>query len=180
MRSFIAIEMESEAINSIRDQLRSANADIKFVEPGNLHLTLKFLGEIKDNLVDDIHNRMEESFKDFSRFEVQLRGVGVFPSLRYIKVVWVGIEENKEILAKMQESLGDNILNLGFKKEGRFKPHLTIGRVKSPRNKDKLAEIITTMKDKEIDKIKVDRVILKKSVLTPKGPIYTTLREVML
>ncbi|MEE8359156.1 MAG: RNA 2',3'-cyclic phosphodiesterase [Candidatus Hydrothermarchaeales archaeon] len=180
MRSFIAIEMESEAINSIRDQLRSANADIKFVEPGNLHLTLKFLGEIKDDLVDDIHNRMEESFKDFSRFEVQLRGVGVFPSLRYIKVVWVGIEENKEKLAKMQESLEDNISNLGFKKEGRFKPHLTIGRVKSPRNKDKLAEIITTMKDKEVDKIKVDRVILKKSVLTPKGPIYTTLREVML
>jgi 2'-5' RNA ligase len=160
--------------------LRSANADIKFVEPGNLHLTLKFLGEIKDNLVDDIHNRMEESFKDFSRFEVQLRGVGVFPSLRYIKVVWVGIEENKEKLAKMQESLEDNISNLGFKKEGRFKPHLTIGRVKSPRNKDKLAEIITTMKDKEIDMIRVDRVLLKKSVLTPKGPIYTTLREVML
>ncbi len=180
MRSFIAIEMESEAINRIRDQLRSANADIKFVEPGNLHLTLKFLGEIKDNLVDDIHNRMEESFKDFSRFEVQLRGVGVFPSLQYIKVVWVGIEENKENLAKMQESLEDNILNLGFKKEGRFKPHLTLGRVKSPRNKDKLAEIITSIKDKEIDKIKVDRVILKKSVLTTKGPIYTTLREVML
>ncbi|MEE9390399.1 MAG: RNA 2',3'-cyclic phosphodiesterase [Candidatus Aminicenantaceae bacterium] len=180
MRSFIAIEMESEAINSIRDQLRSANADIKFVEPGNLHLTLKFLGEIKDNLVNDIHNRMEESFKDFSKFEVQLRGVGVFPSLRYIKVMWVGIEENKEKLAKMQESLEDNISNLGFKKEGRFKTHLTIGRVKSPRNKDKLAEIITTMKDKEIDKIKVDRVLLKKSVLTPKGPIYTTLREVML
>ncbi len=69
---------------------------------------------------------------------------------------------------------------MGFKKEGRFKPHLTIGRVKSPRNKDKLAEIITTMKDKEIDMIRVDRVLLKKSVLTPKGPIYTTLREVML
>jgi len=80
----------------------------------------------------------------------------------------------------MQESLEDNILNLGFKKGGRFKPHLTLGRVKSPKNKDKLAEIITSLKDREIDTITVDRVILKKSVLTTKGPIYTTLREVML
>ncbi|MFQ5887109.1 MAG: RNA 2',3'-cyclic phosphodiesterase [Candidatus Hydrothermarchaeales archaeon] len=178
MRSFIAVEMQAEGIKEIQNQLRSANADIKFVEPENLHLTLKFLGEIREDLVDNIHNIMKESFKGIKGFEVHLKGVGVFPNPRHIRVVWVGMEENKELLIKMQERLEENISKLGFRKEKRFEPHLTIGRVKSGRNKDRLAEIIASMNDIEIGMIKVGRVLLKKSVLTPKGPIYTTLREV--
>ncbi|MFQ5975398.1 MAG: RNA 2',3'-cyclic phosphodiesterase [Candidatus Hydrothermarchaeales archaeon] len=180
MRSFIAIEMQDKRIGEIQDQLRRANADIKFVEPENLHFTLKFLGEIREDLVDKIHKIMEESFKGIEGFEVNLKRVGVFPHLRHIRVVWVGMEDNKELLIKMQKKLDENILKLGFKREKRFEPHLTIGRVKSARNKDKLAEIISSMNDIEVGKITVDKVLLKKSILTPKGPIYTTLREVKL
>ncbi len=180
MRSFIAIEMQAEGIKEIQNQLRRANADIKFVEFQNLHFTLKFLGEIREEVVDDIHKIMEESFKGIRRFNVNLKGVGVFPDVRKIRVVWVGIDENKELLIDMQERLEENISKLGFRRDKRFTPHLTIGRVKSAKNKEKLVEMIEAMNGIEIDKISIDRVLLKKSVLTPKGPIYTLLKEVVL
>lgn len=180
MRSFIAIEMKAEAVKRVQDQLRMANADVKFVEPENLHLTLKFLGELSEDKIDDIPRMMKDSFKGIEGFEVDLKGVGVFPNPQYIRVIWVGIVKNPETLIKMHERLDENISRLGFKREGRFKPHLTIGRVKSARNKDKLADIIEKMKDEEIANIVVDKVLLKKSVLTPKGPIYSTIREVEL
>ncbi len=180
MRSFIAIEMQSDGIKEIQNQLRRANADIKFVDFENLHLTLKFLGEIREEVVDDIHSIMEESFDGIRRVNVNLKGVGVFPNLRKIRVVWVGIEDSKEILINMQDRLEENISRLGFRRDKRFTPHLTIGRVKSAKNKETLVEMIRAMNDKEIGEISIDRVLLKKSVLTPKGPIYTKLKEVVL
>lgn len=180
MRSFIAIEMQNEEIGEIQAQLREANAKIKFVEPENLHLTLKFLGEVREDLIDEIHEVMKRSFEDFGKFEVHLKGVGVFPNLRYIRVIWVGIEKNKETISEMQKALDRNIAELGFERERRFDPHLTIGRVKSAKNRDKLVEMIRGMEDIDIGDIAIDRVELKKSVLTPKGPIYTTVREVRL
>jgi 2'-5' RNA ligase len=109
-----------------------------------------------------------------------LKGSGVFPNYNYIKVVWIGIE-NIQNLGKISSSIDEGTSKFGFEKEKRkFSAHLTIGRVKSAKNKDRLLQIINKYSDVELGNIDVKSIKLKKSELTPKGPIYTTIKEVKL
>jgi 2'-5' RNA ligase len=181
MRSFIAIDMENEEILQALKELSRVEADIKLVRPENLHITLKFLGEIPEDKIEDICRAMEASFSGYAPFEVSLEGMGAFPSLKYIRVIWIGFGENRERLIEMQEALEGNLKGLGFRPEKRgFDPHLTLGRVKSPRGKEELRDFLTNNRGRRFGPFLVDRVKLKKSVLTPKGPVYSTLKEVLL
>jgi len=111
-------------------------------------------------------------------FEISLKGAGFFPNQNYIKVIWIGIE-NTEQLGKIAYKIDDQTLKLGYDREKRkFSAHLTIARVKSAKNKDKLIQIIEKYKEVEFGKIIVDSIKLKQSELTPKGPIYTTLKDI--
>lgn len=180
MRSFIAIEIVPEGIEEIYGELRGTGADLKLVKPENLHLTMKFLGEIEEGRVEEIYTAMEKSSEGIEAFNTVLKGMGAFPSLNYIRVIWVGLEEGREPIIEMQKRLEGNLVNLGFKRDKRFEPHLTIARLRSARNKEKLAQVLSRFKDTSFGEFRVESVKLKKSVLTPKGPIYTTLREVVL
>ena len=179
MRAFISADIGAlPGIVKVLDDLKNTDADLKLVEPENIHLTLKFLGEIDEKMVDEIAGVMEKSVKEVSPFRIKLRGVGVFPSMDYMRVVWIGIE-NAEKLGIIVGRLENDLSNLGFKKEKRrFSPHMTIGRVKSPRNKEILQNFLKENREKDFGELEVKCIRLKKSVLTPKGPEYSTVKEV--
>jgi 2'-5' RNA ligase len=180
IRSFIAFDMENEQVLSrltaAQKLLRETGADLKFVEPQNIHVTMRFLGDISPGMVDKIHDAMKNV--KFTPFSIQLHGLGVFPSLNYPRVVWVGMTEGVEQLKSIFTQLEPQIQALGFTADAHgFSPHLTVARVRSGVNKQHLAELVTKESDFEFGAIKADCLRLKRSQLSPKGPTYSTLRE---
>lgn len=180
IRCFIAVECGGDELTArlkeARRVLEAAGADVKFVEPENVHLTLKFLGEIEQSLVERVSKVVEET--GFTPFNARIEQVGVFPNLRRPRVVWAGITDGAPQLEKIWGEIDGRLGRLGFERERRrFSPHITIGRVRSGRNRDKLVHEISSLSDYVFGDLYVDRVALKKSVLTPRGPVYTTLAE---
>jgi 2'-5' RNA ligase len=177
-RGFISADIQpSERLVNILNDLAATRADIKVVKPGLLHVTLKFLGQTEENLVPEIESRMGRACSGIAPFTIQLKGMGAFPSLSNIRVVWVGIE-NGEPLGKIAGMLEDSTAELGFAKEKRgFLPHLTLARMRSGRNMQKVQEILKANAAAEFGEYPIDRVSLKKSVLSPQGPSYSTVHE---
>jgi 2'-5' RNA ligase len=177
-RAFISADIvPSEALVSVLRRLAGSKADLKTVKPELMHLTLKFLGEAEESLVDEIVMRIAKATEGFQPFRIRLKGMGAFPSMSNIRVVWVGIE-NGGPLERIAEELDESMSELGFVREKRgFKPHLTLARMRSARNIANVQEILTENAATDYGEYTVDRVLLKKSVLTPNGPIYSTVRE---
>jgi len=180
-RGFIAIDIPtSQKIVELSNQIKNSGANVKLVELKNIHITLKFLGDAEEEYIDQIEKTIKESTDGIEPFDIKLANTGVFPNRNYVKVMWVGIEDNGE-LAQISNNINEGLAAFGFEKEKReFSPHLTIARVRSARNKDKLVEIVDKYNDIEFSTIKVDSIKLMQSELTPKGPIYTTLKEIKL
>jgi len=180
-RGFIAIDIKSfPKLLEFENEIKNSGANVKLVDPKNIHITLKFLGETDEDYVDRIEEIMKNAVEEINPFEIQLCGAGVFPNPRYIKVMWIGIK-NGEQIGKIANKIDEQISELGFEREKRgFSAHLTIARVKTAKNKEKLLQIIDKYRETEFGNLKVDSIKLKKSELTPKGPIYTTLSEIEL
>jgi len=181
IRSFIAFDINNEEIvkrfSETQERLLRTGADLKLVTPQNIHITVRFLGNIQPNMVERIHGEMEQV--TFTPFEVEIRGIGVFPSLNYARVVWAGIQKGAEQLEEVFSQLEPRLQKLRFKPDRKgFSPHITIARVRTGRNKTELTRCIKELESYEFGILKVDCLKLKKSVLTPKGPIYSTLKEV--
>mgnify|MGYP001102825317 CR=1 FL=1 len=181
IRSFISFDIDDEQVlrnlSKVQRALLETGADLKIVEPENIHVTVKFLGDIQPSIVDRIHEEMKKIA--FTPFNIKIKGLGAFPNLRRMMVAWAGIEEGAEELKDVYNQLESNFRVLGFKPEPRgFSPHLTIARVRTGRSKNELAKVIEQMAGYEFGVIKAKCLRLKKSVLTPKGPIYTLLKEV--
>ena len=181
IRCFIATELKiSPKIVEFINDIKKTGANIKLVEPENMHLTLKFLGDTNEELIDKIEQIIEESVKEIKPFNIELMGAGVFPNKNYIKVIWIGIEKG-EHLKTIAKKIDENISKLGFQEEKRdFSPHLTIGRVRTAKNKEKILQIIEKYEHILFTKNKIDSIKLIKSELTQKGPIYTTIKEIKL
>ena len=181
IRSFIAIEVSNpsvlQEISEAQRVLLGTGADLKAVEPQNIHVTLKFLGDIELSQVDGVYEVMKKI--SVKSFEIEFKGLGVFPSLSRMNVIWVGITRGYEKLSRIAAELDEGLKPLGFQPENRkFSAHLTIIRVKSQRNREALASEAEKFTDREFGVVAADSLKLKKSVLTPQGPIYSTLREV--
>jgi 2'-5' RNA ligase len=115
----------------------------------------------------------------FTAFDSEIQGLGVFPDLRYPRVVWAGIRKGANELRNVFEQLEPNLRQLGFSPDSKgFSPHLTLARVKTGRNKAELAHCVQDLADYDFGVVKADCLRLKKSILTSKGPIYSTLKEV--
>ena len=183
IRSFIAIELSPDIIGGIagiQERLRSSGADVRWVKPDGIHLTLKFLGDIEEGDVDNIANCMKSSADGTSPFTVEIKEVGTFPNLRNPRVLWVGVTENSS-LSVLQSKIEKTLKGIGFPRENRpFRPHLTMGRVKSPKLKDKLIEALEKERTQELGTMPVEELILFRSDLRPGGAIYTRLRTVNL
>ena len=178
-RAFIAADVvPSEALGSVLRELATSRADLKIVKPELLHVTLKFLGETDENLTEEITTRMRDAVKDVSPFAVRLSGMGAFPSMSNIRVVWVGIENGK-VLGEIAKKLDASIGELGFERDRKgFVPHLTLARTRTGRNIANIQEILRRNAATDYGQYPVDRILLKKSVLSPLGPTYSTVMEI--
>ncbi|NYZ78676.1 RNA 2',3'-cyclic phosphodiesterase [Candidatus Micrarchaeota archaeon] len=173
MRTFIAIETSEELREKMAElQKQLAIEGVKPVEKENLHLTLHFLGEIDEVMKDKVIKGMDKL--NCKKFEMSCEVVGAFPSKNYIRVIWVGAEAPE--LKQIYDQLGTEFARLGFKQE-QFSPHITLARVKFLKDKEKLTEFLEENEQVELGDCKVDGVFLKKSTLTPKGPIYENVYE---
>ena len=178
IRSFLAIELDEELVPKILDvqkEFKKTNANIKYVPSQNMHFTLKFFGNIDLDMVEDISSAVEKVIKNYSSFDLNIKNCGCFPNKKVIKVLWLGLEEGSPI-KDLQKDLDKEFRKLGFKKEKNFISHLTIGRVKSPKNKKEIREAIEKLEDIEIGQMSVSKICLKKSTLTPQGPIYEDIK----
>jgi 2'-5' RNA ligase len=176
MRVFVAIEITSDKIiNSISKFQSEININAKPVESHNFHFTLQFLGEISQDAIEKIIIALN-SVK-FSKFTIDFKGVGVFPKLKFPRIVWIGTDENgKNLLIELAKKVENALLPLGFTVDKPFKPHITVFRIKN-----KIGDI-----EKELNKFKlidfgtqeITEFKLKQSILSSKGPVYSDLLEV--
>lgn len=184
MRAFIAVEMSGaarEAVARLQERMKAAGADVSWVKPENLHLTLKFLGEIGEERVQGLVETLSSSLLHLPPFTFTLEGAGAFPRPDRPKVLWAGIGEGKETLLRLAREVEAVCGRCGFPAEERpFSPHLTIGRVRSMRGLDRLAEELQGTAFQG-EKTEAREIVLFQSVLSPHGgPAYTPLAELPL
>jgi len=182
MRLFIAIELEEGVKGKILHEissLRSKGVDVAFTSPENLHITVKFFGEVAEQQVEKLKEDIRSTLEGVKPFNINLKGAGYFGRPEFMKVIWIGIEEGngREQLIKMIKAL-DSSLSYVRKDDHEPHPHITIGRVKTGRNKELLLHEINSKKSLEIGGMKVKQLKIKKSELTEKGPIYSDLMTI--
>ena len=178
LRAFLAIDLDDDLkpkINKVIKQFKQIDTKIKYVELLNLHLTLKFFGDIDTEGLEVLENAIARVVDEFEPFNIKIKGCGAFPNTNRIKVIWVGIDDDT-ILKDLHDKLDKEFIKLGFDKDRKFSTHLTIGRMKSGKNKNQVKSTIEEFEDIEIGEMEVTQISLKKSTLTPQGPIYEDLK----
>lgn len=179
IRSFIAIELPEETkefLKKISADLQSVRADVSWVKPHGMHLTLKFLGSVKRVLLSRIEQRVAPLFGRQRICEFQISKVGTFPNLLKPRVIWAGVNDESSVLAPLVSDLEDLLEPLGFAKEKRpFNPHLTLGRVRSSNRVKDLAEAIRQKTNLSGPKFIADSAVLFQSTLKPSGAEYNEL-----
>jgi len=175
VRLFVAVNIpESLRRNLVAAQEKlPCRASLKLVEPENLHLTMKFLGETPPEKLESIKKILSEQVSSFAAFEVEVAGLGVFPNLQRARVIWAGVTKGRDEIVDLQRRIDFALSNLGFEPEQDFHPHVTLARVKSALNLSLLAGFIREMSSHPFGAFEVREVHLMQSTLTPKGPIYT-------
>jgi RNA 2',3'-cyclic 3'-phosphodiesterase len=181
IRSFIAIEISAAVRQELKELLADflkAGADVKWVRPEGIHLTLKFLGSVGGDLLEKIVLAVRPVIEDWKPFQLKAKGIGCFPGIRNPRVVWIGLGQEGEAVTRLQREIESKTFELGFAPEGRpFQPHLTLGRVRSSKGKNPLIQMIERKSDLDLGSFLVDRVILFRSDLRPAGAVYTKLHE---
>lgn len=183
IRSFIAIELSEEAkkgLARLRKELeRDEHRFVKWVDPGGIHLTLKFLGNIHSGRVTEIAEAMKKATQGIPPFLLEISGLGAFPSLKQARVFWVGVSGDLDKLSELQQNIDSAVAALGFAKEERpFVPHLTLARIRegaSPSERTSFGELVGSTVFEDKYPVKVEGVRLMRSQLTPARPIYTCL-----
>lgn len=183
MRVFIAVELPQklkEKVAKIQDKIKESDKvnRIKWVSPDSLHITLKFLGEIEKQRLKDVFEVVEKTSSNFCCFSVNIQGMGIFPESGTPRVLWVGIEEGACELFQIVQKLEKDLFERGFAREKKeWKPHITIGRVKQIINKQLIKNLVGREKNTEGAKVKVEKISVMQSRLTPQGAIYTPLKR---
>jgi len=181
IRSFIAIELPDEirhALAEVQKHLRRDVAGVRWVEPGSIHLTLKFLGDIPAEQIQPIVAAAMGAVQDEPPVSLGVSGLGAFPNPRRPRVIWVGIEGDVARLGRLQARLEEALEPLGFPRDERaFRPHLTVGRVKEPRRPPDLTRALADVTVPRCNSFDVREILLYKSDLRPTGAIYTKLQH---
>lgn len=180
LRAFIAIDVPDgpvkEKILEFQRTVLRTGADLKPVEPENIHITLRFLGDTRIARIEDIKAELNKI--QFTPFVITLEGVGVFPDYKHINVVWVGIKEGNIGLVDLYGKINHALESLSIPLDRRgLSPHITVNRVRSGRNREILAKTIVELEGLTFGGFNVNSFDLKQSILTPKGPIYQSLHK---
>lgn len=175
IRTFIALDLENgltkNKILEVQKEILEIGVDAKPVEPENLHFTIKFLGEIEESRVPKVIESI--SRVKFEPIKVKFRGLGAFPSLSHINVVWVGVDkDSEEEIIRLWDTVERELERNGFPREKKFEPHITIMRIKSGLHKQELATKIKMHEKTEFGEEILSKLKVKKSVLAKDGPIY--------
>jgi len=182
MRLFIATpisrQVETELANIIH-QLKSAAGNVKWVKPENIHLTIKFLGETDESVVEHLSEMIDKTSRETKILEFRISKLGGFPNLIRPRALWAGLDGDHAELERLAIKIDERVHKLGYERETRkFRPHLTLGRVKKPQALPQLAHFIESYKIEAMP-FQIDRLTLFKSTLTPRGPIYERLHEAL-
>ncbi|MEK6408638.1 MAG: RNA 2',3'-cyclic phosphodiesterase [Acidobacteriota bacterium] len=176
VRTFICIEISEsikERIGQLQKTLREIEGQVSWTKPSNIHLTLKFLGDVEATRIDAVCKAVQRAAGGISPFEVEAGGTGCFPSPRSPRVLWVGFSVVPEPLKQLYENIEDELAREGFPREKRkFSPHLTIGRIRTSHNAARVAEELIAVGFKS-ETFKATEVIAMRSDLRPTGSIYT-------
>ena len=178
MRAFIAIPCPDElkeGMVEIQENIKDLGK-LTLVKPENIHLTMKFLGEVDEDKISDITKRLE-FLSDLQGFDISLKGVGTFPNMNYIRVIWVGMGEGADRITTIHSEIDRKLNELNFKKDKNFHPHLTIARVKFLKKKEELRDILQKNSARDFGSFKADRIELMQSRLSPRGPEYSVIHE---
>ncbi len=174
-RAFVSVDIgDGIDWHSLRKELADVDRGVRPVKTEQLHLTLRFLGDMDEALLDDLEGQMNRAVEDVSPFLLTFHGVGAFPNARKPRVVWIGLE-GAEPLSVIAERLEKGAVELGFVPEKRgFRPHATVARIKNVRRSGSLASLLERWKDESFGSMEVDSIHLKSSKLTPQGAIHAT------
>ena len=176
MRTFVAVEINSvEVLESIKKIQSSLKINAKPIESQNMHFTLQFLGEISDSMLENIQDAL--NLIEFESFDIRFERVGAFPKPQFVRIIWIGVDKlGAECLTDLARRVSVSLSPLGFRQDKPFQPHVTIFRVKNKINDitNELAEISASSFGIQ----RVTEIKLKKSILTPKGSIYSDLQVV--
>ena len=178
MRTFIAIKLPADVKEQIQKFQKSLGIDgVKWVSPENIHLTLKFLGEINESQLESVKSTVNSSIQEIKSFNISLSEFGAFPDLRRPKVLWLGVKEGKDEVTQLMINLENELAKIGFVPEGRKPvPHITIGRVKEVESLE-LDPETSSGQGFEAKSFLVESIYLIKSTLSSEGPTYTDLAE---
>jgi 2'-5' RNA ligase len=178
MRCFISVNLSDEvkrAVQRVIDDLRPQSRAVRWVPAENLHLTLKFLGEVEEAGVDKIRGMLPVVCGKYGSFDITFRGTGVFPNPNRPRVVWIGIDVPGP-LADLAREIDEAMSRLGFEREHRaFTPHLTIGRVKDDVGVQPAMKALHNFRETLFGSIMVKEIYLMRSTLKPSGAVYTEL-----
>jgi 2'-5' RNA ligase len=183
LRCFIAIEIPGairDALADLQMELRECNADIRWVKPDNIHLTLRFLGDVGEHRLDGIVSALAKVSGRYEQFSLQVKGLGLFPNMRSPRVLWSDVIDEGS-LAQLQDETEAAMAAIGFIPEKRrFSPHLTLGRFRSAGGKDCINKGIDAHRNEGLGYMDVTSVVLMKSDLTPRGAKYSKISEAFL
>ena len=181
VRAFVAANLDSglkAALARVQDRLKATRADVGWVRPENLHLTLKFLGQVEDGRLGAIGEAIAAAATGCGPIRLVFEGLGAFPYPRAARVVWIGLSHGAEALAKLQTRIETGLESLGFAREERpFTAHLTLGRVRSPAYREQLARALTGAPTETLGEMVLDRIELMKSDLHVAGARYSILQS---
>lgn len=184
MRVFVAVHLDPAlrpAVEAVRRRLLEmwpkGKELVRWVEPHNLHLTLKFLGEVEESKVHGLVDALRV-VEGFAPFDLQLFGIGAFPRARGARVLWVGVGAGARELAQLAARVEQALAGFGFAPEERsFSPHLTLGRLRTPAYHPELEAALQQNSHVEIGSQRVQSVELVESTLRRSGPVYAVVRS---
>jgi RNA 2',3'-cyclic 3'-phosphodiesterase len=184
IRTFIAVEIPdniTSAIRELQQGLKDYGVDIRWIRPENIHLTLKFLGDVRAADIDNIYEAISRTVDGIAAIPLKAKGIGVFPGIKRPRVLWVGLTGQLESLMKLQKMLDSNLKGIGFPQEKRsFKGHLTIGRINTIMPGKKFGDALMAFRNFESEAFIAHKIILFKSELKPQGAVYTLLESTTL
>ena len=184
IRAFLALDLPETLRPSLAlviEELKRSRADVRWVPPGNIHLTLKFFGNVTDDEIGSLAMAAREAAAGEAPLQLQVTVAGAFPSPKAPRVVWLGLGGDVLPLTRLFQKLEKAFAALGYPPEGRpFQPHLTLGRVKSPANREKLAMLLMKLPPLDWPAFTVRELILFQSILSPQGSKYTPLKVIPL
>jgi 2'-5' RNA ligase len=183
IRTFICFELPGfikTELQRVQNALKPISKSVRWSHVDGIHLTLKFLGDVDEEILDDIHNAVKKAAEKSEPFQIDISGVGAFPNFNRPNVYWIGVKESSGALLSIQQKIENELEQIGFAKERRpFSPHLTIGRVKS---QEGLKEISKTLQNAKLPSMTfvAAEILVMKSVLQPGGARYTPLSVIKL